>query len=504
MRITAEVHLHPLLASLAVNEQGQPVGESLEESNDYLALDAEMMKVGSLQHASVAWETAETLAIQMLSQRGKDLKVLGHLLHCLQHDANGVRFALSLRLLSQALDQPWWEHAYPFNGPRGAKLRPRLFQQFTQRSVKLAAGLDFHNAEDEFEACQSALTELQARAEQLSLPGDALSDLNRQLLAQRPVQPSSANGGSTGGAQGAGGKEAGSQESGSDEQGSIPPGSHQGNSSGTTQPAPSKMPELRLEAGNERSNRQTLLKMADFLSEQSPGEPLAYRLRRYAVWSSIQALPASKEAGKTELAPVSADRIADYRDALSRSGDHELWQRIENSLAVSPYWIEGHRLSAGLAKQLGHPLCADAIRDEAQRFVERLPGIEKLMFNNGVGFVDDETQRWLYSNASGSGGAAGSGGEAWQAGLEEARGAAESGDIGAALKVLDQGLSAARSPRESTYWRLASADLLHENGLESLAQQHYHTLHKSVTELALEKWEPSLVSRLSAAVKDTH
>lgn len=498
MRITAEVHLDPLLASLAANEQGQPVGESLEESSDYMALDAEMMKVGSLQHASVAWETAEALAIQMLSQRGKDLKVLGHLLHCLQHDGNGVRFALSLRLLSRALEQPWWEHAYPFNGPRGAKLRPRLFQQFTQRSVKLASGLDFHNAEDEFEACQSALTELQARAKQFSLPGDALSDLNRQLLAQRPVQPFSASGGSNAGVQSAGSKETGSQESGSNEQ-----GSHQANSSGATQPAPAKAPELRLEAGNERSNRQALLKMADFLSEQSPGEPLAYRLRRYAVWSSIQALPASKETGKTELAPVSADRIADYREALSRGGDHELWQRIENSLAVSPYWIEGHRLSAGLAKQLGHPRCAEAIRDEAQRFVERLPGIEKLTFNNGAGFVDDETQRWLYSSASGGGGTGG-GGEAWQVGLEEARGAVESGDIGAALKVLDQGLSAARSPRESTYWRLASADLLHENGLESLAQQHYHTLHKTVTELALEQWEPSLVSRLSAAVKDTH
>lgn len=501
MRITAESHLDPLLASLAANEQGHPVGESLDESSDYLALDAEMMKVGSLQHASVAWETAETLAIQMLSQRGKDLKVLGHLLHCLQHDGNGVRFALSLRLLTRALEQPWWEHAYPFNGPRGSKLRPRLFQQFTQRSVKLAAGLDFNNAEDEFEACQNALTELQARAEQCSLPSEALSDLNRQLLAQRPVQSSSSGGGSNATQQGDRSKQAGGQDGGSH-------GSNDTNSAAATQSAsaqgPAKAPELRLEAGNERSNRQALLKMADFLSEQSPGEPLAYRLRRYAVWSSIQALPVAKAGGKTELAPVSADRIAEYREALSRGGDNALWQRIENSLAVSPYWLEGHRLSAGLAKQLGHPRCADAIRDEAQRFVERLPGIETLTFNNAAEFVDEETQRWLYSSTSGASGAGSSGGEAWQAGLEEARNAAESGDIGAALKVLDQGLSASRSPRESAYWRLASADLLQENGLESLAQQHYHTLHQSVTELALEQWEPALVSRLKAAVKEAH
>ncbi|MGO1773202.1 MULTISPECIES: type VI secretion system protein TssA [unclassified Halomonas] len=492
MRITAEAHLDPLLAPLAGNEKGQPVGEPLEESNDYLALDAEMMKVGSLQHASVAWETAETLAIQMISQRGKDLKVLGHLLHCLQHDGNGVRFALSLRLLTRALEQPWWEHAYPFNGPRGAKLRPRLFLQFTQRSVKLSAGLDFHNAEDEFEACQTALTELQARVEKDSLPADALSELSRQLSAQRPTQSSSSSASEKPAQQGERSETVESHQA------------HQVASTTADTQAPAKAPELRLEAGNERSNRQALLKMADFLSEQSPGEPLAYRLRRYAVWSAIQALPAAKAEGKTELAPVSADRIADYREALARGGDSDLWQRIENSLAVSPYWIAGHRLSAGLAKQLGHPRCAEAIRDEAQRFVERLPGIETLTFNNGARFVDDETQRWLYSSASGSSGGDGNGSDAWQVGLEEARDAAESGDIGGALKVLDQGLNSARSPRESAYWRLASADLLHETGLESLAQQHYQTLHQSVTELALEQWEPALVSRLKAAVKETY
>ncbi|MGO2581621.1 MAG: type VI secretion system domain-containing protein, partial [Halomonas sp.] len=126
-------------------------------------------------------------------------------------------------------------------------------------------------------------------------------------------------------------------------------------------------------------------------------------------------------------------------------------------------------------------------------------------FNNGAAFVDDETQRWLHSSGMpGSGGASSGGNDTWQAGLEEAREEMESGDMGAALKVLDQGLSAARSPRESAYWRLASADLLHETGLESLAQQHYRTLHQTITELAMEQWEPSLVSRLHAAVKETH
>ncbi|BBI53389.1 hypothetical protein HORIV_58100 [Vreelandella olivaria] len=140
----------------------------------------------------------------------------------------------------------------PFNGPRGAKLRPRLFQQFTQRSVKLAAGLDFHNAEDEYEACQTALAELQARVEQDSLPADALSELSRQLEAKRPTQSTSSVSGSNAAQQQERPQAAGSHEA------------LQEASAYASNQAPAKAPELRLEAGNERSNRQALLKMADF------------------------------------------------------------------------------------------------------------------------------------------------------------------------------------------------------------------------------------------------
>ncbi|SBR51664.1 type VI secretion system protein TssA [Halomonas sp. HL-93] len=485
MRITVEAHLTPVLAPLDVNDAGHPVGEPLEDTNDYLALDEEMMKIGSLQHAHVDWDTAEMLAVRMLSEKGKDLKVLGHLVHCLQHGGNGVRFALSLRLLARSVGQPWWSQAYPFAGSKGAKLRARLFQQFIQRSVKLVSAVDFHNAEDEFDACQASLDELQQQAAANALPEKTLDELGRQLLAQRPAASPSVD------------EKTPPENSAADRTNATP-------STTTTSTATSaKAPELRMEAGNERSNRQSLLKMADFLVEQSPGEPLAYRLRRFAIWGAIQALPNAKESGKTELAPVSADRIADYREALARGGDHDLWERIENSLTLSPYWLEGHRLSAGLAKQLGHSRCAEAIREETQRFVERLSGIDALAFNNGVAFVDDETKRWLFSNTQGTG-AAGGGGDAWQAGLDEARDAMAEGDVGAALKVLDQGLSGARSPRDSAYWRLASADLLHEAGLESLAQHHYRTLHQTVTALALEQWEPTLVSRLEIALKASH
>lgn len=479
MRITAETHLAPLLAPLAENANGDAVGSPLEDSKDYLTLDEEMMKIGSLQHGQIDWDSAEALAIRMLSERGKDIKVLGHLLCCMQHEGSGIRFALSLRLLARSIAQPWWGQAYPFPGKRGDKLRPRLFQQFIQRSAKQMAALDFNNADDEFEACQASLAELKHQAVEKLLPEEAIDDLAHQLNALQPSKQS----------------HPGSQRSlrqADTPKAATPEGEA---------PATAKAPELRLEAGNERSNRQGLLKMAEFLSEQSPGEPIALRLRRYAVWSTIQALPAAKENGKTELAPVSPDRIAEYREAISKGGDNALWQRIENSLTLSPYWLEGHRLSAGLAKHLGHSRCAETIRDETQRFVERLPGIASLTFSNGTAFVEEETVRWLQGSANNKA-ATNSGNDAWQVGLEEARKAMQKGDFGTALQVLDQGLNSACSPRDIAYWRLASAEFFNEAGLESLAQQHYRTLHQTVTELALEHWEPALLARLNAVIKE--
>src|SRR5690554_2021207 len=101
MRITSDTQLAALLASLGENI----VGREVEKSEDYTWLDEEMMKIGSLQHGEVDWNGAEARAVRLLSEVGKDLKVLGHLLHCLQRDGDGVRFALSLRLLAGVLER---------------------------------------------------------------------------------------------------------------------------------------------------------------------------------------------------------------------------------------------------------------------------------------------------------------------------------------------------------------------------------------------------------------
>nr|WP_297460502.1 type VI secretion system protein TssA [uncultured Halomonas sp.] len=475
MRITAQHHLAPLLAELAPTEAGQPaVGARIDDEPDYAWLDEEMMKVGSLRHAEVDWPGAETRAMRLLGESGKDLKVLGYLLHCLQQDGDAVRFMLSLQLLGGTLNG-WWNDAWPFQGSQGARARNRLFAQFTQRAGKLAGTLDFTGgAEAERQACQQACDAVIDAARARELPLDDLENL-RRTLDSAPSRTSIA--------------------------------SPSSNDSADIQDNDdiidtAKVPEVRLESGNERGNRQALLKMADFLNDQAPDDPLGYRLRRYGIWHGIHALPGSRDGQRTELVPVSADRTADYRERLARGTDAALWQRIETSLAVGPYWLEGHRLSAEAASTLGHPRCAQAIREETARFVSRLPGIETLSFNDGTPFLDAATREWLDSAPINSGIATGDGsGEPWQAGLEEARERLADQGLQGALGVLDAGLAQARSPRDHAYWRLASAELLNEAGLGALAQQHYQALHHGLADIDLAHWEPALLARLEASIK---
>ncbi|MDN3524957.1 type VI secretion system protein TssA [Halomonas sabkhae] len=477
IRITRESQLDDILGPIA-----EGVGEPVGNSDDYDWLDEQMMRVGSLQHGDMDWAGAEDRAVRLLTEQGKDLRVLGHLLHCLQQGGDPVRFALSLHLLAGSLEH-WWAEAYPAPGAKGNRMRGKLFQQFTQRGLKLAAALDFAAAEAELEACRQALQRLREQAVARELSDQALIDLARLLEQTDPDADAAAA--STG--------RHDTRQASTSRQTAAP-----ATDSDASEPA--RAPEMRLESGNERANRQSLIKMAEFLNDQSPGDPLGYRLRRYAIWHTIQTLPMSRADGRTDLAPVSADRVAAYREALAGRPSLDEWRRIENSLALSPYWLEGHRLSAEMARRLEHEGCAEAIRDEVRRFVDRLPGLDGLTFSDGTAFLDDATRQWLASATDNSptGASLGAGGDPWQEGLETARERLQGEGLGAALAVLDEGLAAAGSPRERVYWRLASADLLRDAGLEAMARQHYQALHDAVSGIHLDHWEPALPQRLQA------
>jgi len=471
------IEQHPYVEQVIAAIPGESgTGDSLADDSVLEFLEDEVMKVGSLAHNDINWSKVESEALKLLADRSKDIKVLGFLMLGLQRGGDGERFVLSLYLLHRVLDS-WWENAWPFPGAKGQRARKMLFTQMLQRAVKSVEGLNFDaSVGDGRQFCLDLLAKLDDQAKQQDLPDDPLFDLKR-AVEKLPKQDQGATPSSSPGVSAA-------------EVGQAQPDRQP-----ATNAASASLGSLTLDPGNERATRQSLLKVAELLTGTEPDNPLGYQVRRYAIWQSITSLPPTRDGKRTDLAAVSADRVAEYKEALDKAPDNGLWQRIEQSLSVSPFWLDGHWLSARAAQALGHNDCAEAIREALKTFVERLPQLTELTFNDHTAFLSEDAADWMYTvpaSAKGSGG----GTSPWEQALDSAVELARQNKLPAALELLEQGLGDAREPRERFYWRLAITKLMKEAGLKAMAAQQIQDLQGQVQGLVLEDWEPGLIKQL--------
>jgi type VI secretion system protein VasJ len=472
------VKQHPYVEPvLAVFPGEYLAGENLAENATMEYLENEIMKVGSLAHTGVEWSKVESESLRLLADTSNDLRVLGFLMICLQKGGDGERFALSLFLLQQVLDS-WWQDAWPYPGEKGKRARKMLFNQMLQRALKEVDTVSFDPGVGDGRAyCLALLSKLDQQAKDKDLPDEGLFGL-RRAMEKLPSPTEAPLPSSTSEQENAAALASQNQDS-----------QHSKSNVGSI-----AVGNPILDSSNERAMRQSLLRVADLLNELTPSEPLGYQLRRYALWQSITSMPPTRDGVKTDLAAVSADRIADYREALDKSPDQALWQRIEQSLSVSPFWLEGHWLSARVADSLGHHDCAEGIRQQVKAFVERLPELADTTFNDGTPFLPKAAADWLFSGpvkGDSSGGAS-----AWESAYQDARGLLEQKGLAPAMQVLEEGLEGAREPRDRFYWRLMSSQLLKDSGMKGLARQQVQDLRAQTRDLSLDGWEPGLIARL--------
>lgn len=161
--------------------------------------------------------------------------------------------------------------------------------------------------------------------------------------------------------------------------------------------------------------------------------------------------------------------VADYQSRLA-SADMTLWQQVEKSVLLAPYWLDGHCLSAQTAQRLGYKQVADAIRDELTRFLERLPQLTGLLFNDRTPFISEQTKQWLSASPDGKVAPIAQTGEESQA---AGTCFAEQG-LEAALRYLD--MLPEGDPRDQFHRQFLAAQLTEEAGLVQLAQQQYRML----------------------------
>lgn len=450
-----------------------PVGERLKDDPQLNFIDSQMMKVGSLAHGEVQWEKVEKSAVNLLSTKSKDIKLLTVLIQCLQYKPTPERFTLSIGVLVDFISCFWLE-CQPRPGERGAVHRKKFFNQICQRTYVATDKLDSTLFDADLKTeLTTLLQELYLHAEGLKLPIEVIDDINARLrhkLAQvdstykvndpKVIAPSTID-----------------------------------SCSNVTTSVP--IPNLDIDSSNDRNFKISLLKAVECLSDLGcDGVMLSIRIRRFAMWYSIQSLPDANVNGETQLMPVSLDRISDYEEGLQRGADIELWRRVEESLTKAPYWLDGHFLSYRIATALGKDSWSSIIKDELQRFMQRLPALKAYSFKGGVPFISEMTLKWLDTSVGDFNLAEVNQIGCWNDKRNEALVLAQEEGIAPSLKMLNEGLSQATEPRDAFYWRLLSADVMKANSLTAMAAEQYQTLHHQVNAMSVTEWEPALIKQI--------
>lgn len=453
-----------LLAKLNDDNVRAPVADN---DPDWEYIDSEMIKFGSLSHAQLDIDEIQKKSLHLFATQTKDFRLLVHLIRTLQHAGSPKELIVAAQLFADFVRHYWDDCA-----PNNIKLKQRLAGQILKR---------FETVQNSF--CKQADTVMRddilgsfaflaqfwhQPCPQLSAQIDALSlgyhriESNTPVLVVEPAQPLI------------------------------------GTSKVDTQSDPidtaPKLPQLKINESDERQWKQTLLKIAEILIEQAADNGVGYRLRRYAIWNSIQALPQADSQGKTPLASVSVDRVMDYKNQLT-APSISLINNIEQSLTLSPYWLEGHMLVAQATDKLGYPKVKIAIIEELQSFLGRLPHLAQLYFSDMTPFVSQELSDWLENCAQSSQSINVS--SDLNTHQEEVLVCYEQEGLHEALKLIEINMASVSGPRERFYNQLLSAQLFERSGMTNMADTLYQQLYIAAARCSLSDWEPELLNRLA-------
>ncbi|EAS1758229.1 type VI secretion system protein TssA [Salmonella enterica] len=447
--------LNALLTPLPEEKIRQAINENNEQ---WLDIEENIARLGSLTHDQIDIPEIRRQALNLLATESKDFRLLVHLLRTLQHGGNATELMLAAQLLTQYV-QHYWQQAWPENKAHKIRFAQQVIKRFEAATETFASTAN----EAQRDAMPGELAYLAKLWRDNDCPAlaesaDALFTGYQRCMretASRPVVPA--------------------QTANHPPVSSVPVMAQQ--------PTPS----VSVEHHDVKSWRATLLNVAGILCERQPGSPTGWRLRRHAIWQNITQAPQAESDGRTALAAFSTDRMADYL-AGANNADMALWQQVEQSLILSPYWFDGHALSAKIAAHLGYHDVAEAIRDEVNLFLRRIPQLGELLFNDHTPFIGTATKQWLAVALSRN---------------EFAPAAQPSEELQTARQhLMEQGLEAALryldglpegEPRDRFLRQYSAAQLMEEAGMIRLAQQHYRELFRTGLRTSLSDWEPALL-----------
>ncbi len=250
--------------------------------------------------------------------------------------------------------------------------------------------------------------------------------------------------------------------------------------------------------------------MAVWLRDQENGYLPSVRVVRSVRWDTLHEAPPSDAAFRTRLVPPRGELRQQMKRLVLQKQWHELLERVEGTFmeGANHLWFDLQHFQHVALDHVGAPYNAwrELLRADFALFLERLPGIERLAFDDGTPFADDATLEWIARHAvvrdleageavaplpvsaDSEGDAAGD----WPEIEAQARDVAGRDGVEAAFAWLDA-LPGLKTERHRYLQRLVMARLADHAGRPDAALALLAELDVCSRSLPLTRWEPALV-----------
>ena len=477
-----------------------PAGASARYEPEFEQIEAEISKLEAVNGTPVDWRIVAESGTAILRDKSKDLLVASFLCRGLFEVHGYAGLSAGLKAM-HGLTDTFWDALFPES--KRMRARGAAAGWLAERLAGPIRGREPARSErDAVAGCVESLQALSATLdEKLAEHAPDFGDLRRALqerldalpAPQAPAEPAAP--GSTPGstptptAQPA-------------QPGAVP-------ATPTPAPAPAAAPaaapgeiasDQDVQKGY-RAARDLLRGIAQYQATKNPANATAYILTRQAAWLGIEQLPPDKD-GVTALREVQAGRLATL-ETLAKEGQHaELVREVEATIVRTPFWLDGHRMTAAALEALGHAEARKAVIDQLAAFLGRFPRLIDLKFANQTGFADDLTRAWIQDEVLAQRGAPAQeaaparhgedAGAPWLEAAAEAKKLASKGKVSAAISLLQAGQRQATSARERFLWTLEQARLCQAAGRADLAVPQLEHMDAQAARFQLEEWEPRL------------
>lgn len=250
--------------------------------------------------------------------------------------------------------------------------------------------------------------------------------------------------------------------------------------------------------------------MAAWLRAEENGYLPSVRVVRSVRWDTLHEVPPADAASRTRLAPPRSELRQQMKRLVLQKQWHELLERVEGAFmeGVNHLWFDLQYFQHVALDHAGAPysMWRELLRADFALFLERLPGIERLAFNDGTPFADDATLEWIATHAVvrdlaagdpvaplpvSADSADGTAGD-WPEIETQARELAAREGIEAAFGWLDA-LPGLKTNRHRYLQRLVMARLADQAGRADTALALLTELDADARALPLVRWDPALV-----------